>query len=79
MIKDVIEDLNIVELPDGPTAEDRVALRRAQFNDANASLALEGMRVDQIDLSIQDNIARGTITHDQAVAFYLQRANKGSS
>jgi len=53
--------------------------RRAQFEQANASLSLEGMTVDAGDLEIQDRVARGLLSHDDAVATYLRLAGKSST
>ena len=75
----MIEDLNTIGLPEDGGQPSRTAQRRAQFQQANESLALEGMRVDQTDLAIQDKVSRGELTPDQAVEFYLQRANKGAT
>lgn len=51
-------------------AADSVDVRREQFAQARASLALEGLAMDDGDLSIQERVAAGTLTHDQAVALY---------
>jgi|GEM_PF-2171186 len=77
----MIEDLSTLEPPERPNDEQDIAQRRRQqFAQANASLALEGMRVDVTDLAIQEKIAAGELTPDQAVAFYLERAkSKGAS
>lgn len=50
------------------------ALRAAQFDQANASLALEGLEVSADDLAVQARIIRGEWSHDQAVAWYLREA-----
>lgn len=74
----MIEDLSSMEpvkKPEGPTEAERLA----QFAQANASLALEGMRVDEDDLAIQQRVASGELTPDEAVALYLQRARKGAA
>lgn len=77
----MIEDLAGSELPEGLGGRQSVEQqRRQQFAQANASLALEGMRVDVTDLAIQEKIAKGELTPAQAVAFYLERAkSKGST
>lgn len=77
----MIEDLSTSKLPEQPnTAQDIEQRRRQQFAQANASLALEGMRVDVTDLAIQEKIAKGELTPDQAVALYLERAkSKGAA
>jgi len=72
----MIEDLNVVVLPD-PDPSARNSQIKEQFAQANASLALEGMIVDATDLSIQDKIASGEITIEQAIDFYRVRASKG--
>lgn len=50
------------------------ARRAAQFDQANASLALEGLDVSVDDLAVQSRIIRGEWSHDQAVAWYLREA-----
>lgn len=77
----MIEDLSTLEPPERPNDEQDIAQRRRQqFAQANASLALEGMRVDVTDLAIQEKIAAGELTPNQAVAFYVERAkSKGAS
>lgn len=77
----MIEDLSTLEPPERPSDQhDLAQRRRQQFAQANASLALEGMRVDVTDLAIQEKIAAGELTPDQAVAFYVERAkSKGAS
>lgn len=50
------------------------ARRAAQFAQANATLALEGMPPSIDDLAIQAQIIRGTLSTDQAVARYQYRA-----
>lgn len=49
------------------------ALRAAQFDQANASLALEGLQASVADLAIQARIARGELSRDEAVAWYQRR------
>lgn len=51
------------------------ARRAAQFVQANASLALEGLTASIDDLAIQAQIIRGSLSHDQAVAWYQRRAS----
>jgi len=53
----------------------REARRAAQFVEANASLALEGMQPSIDDLAIQAQIILGTLSNDQAVAWYQRRAS----
>lgn len=50
------------------------ARRAAQFDEANASLRLEGLTVSVDDLAIQARIIRGEMSHDQAAAWYQRRA-----
>lgn len=70
-----MEDKNPYELDTGPVAAPNPAdVRRAQFAQANASLALEGMTVDADDLAIQEAVIAGTLTPDEAVAKCLERA-----
>ena len=70
-----MEDKNPYELDTGPVAAPHPAdVRRAQFAQANASLSLEGMPVDAADLAIQEAVITGTLTPDEAVAKYLERA-----
>lgn len=57
-------------------APDLPAIRRAQFAQANASQALEGLEMSADDLAIQERVARGELTHDQAVAHYINVAHK---
>lgn len=44
--------------------------RRADFGQANASLALEGVVMSDDDLAVQSLLIRGEITHDEAVQCY---------
>lgn len=46
--------------------------RRAHFLHANASLALEGFVMDSVDRAIQEQIAIGAISADEAVALLRQ-------
>lgn len=55
---------------------DLPATRRAQFVQANASLALEGFEMSADDLVIQERVIKGELTHDQAVAQYLKIARQ---
>ncbi|EFP63556.1 antitoxin VbhA-like protein [Cupriavidus metallidurans] len=74
-----MEDKNPYELDTGPVAAPHPAdVRRAQFVQANASLSLEGMPVDAADLAIQEAVIAGTLTPDEAVAKYLERARGAS-
>jgi hypothetical protein len=50
------------------------ARRSAQFDQANASLALEGLDASVDDLAVQARIIRDEWSHDQAVAWYLREA-----
>lgn len=74
----MIEDLSSLEPAKKPEGVSE-AQRLAQFAQANASLALEGMWVSDEDLAIQQRVANGELAHDQAVALYLQRARKGAA
>lgn len=68
-------DTNPYELDTGPVPpSDVAAVRREQFAQANASLALEGMTLDAGDLAIQEAVISGAMTPDEAVAKYLERA-----
>lgn len=70
-----MDDKNPYELDTGPVASpDPSRARRAQFAQANASLALEGMAMDACDVAIQESVIAGTLTPDEAVAKYLERA-----
>lgn len=51
------------------------ARRAAQFAQANASLALEGLTASIDDLAIQAQIIRGSLSTEQAVAWYQRRAS----
>lgn len=74
-----IDDLGSMEPPSRSDDAAGPAARREQFRQANASLALEGMRVDAEDLAIQERICTGELSADEAVAFYLRRARKGGT
>ncbi len=66
---------NSYELDTGPVAAPHPAeMRRLQFVQANSSLSLDGMPVDAADLAIQKAVIAGTLTPDEAVAKYLERA-----
>jgi len=52
--------------------------RLAQFEQANASLSLDGLTVDAGDLDIQRRIANGLLTPDEAVATYFRLAGKAA-
>lgn len=72
----MVDSLMNIE-PDDPPAMPAAAgagERAAQFLQVNTSLALDGIVVEEEDLAIQQRIASGEITHDQAVAIYLARA-----
>jgi hypothetical protein len=47
---------------------DEVAKRRESFRQVNASLALEGMIVDDAQLAQQEEIIQGRLSTEQAVA-----------
>lgn len=66
--------------PDEPKDQEQLTReRRAQFAQANASLALEGMVVDAHDMMIQEAVATGEMTSDEAVALYVKKARMGAS
>ena len=70
-----MNDANPYEFDTGPVAApDPAGVRQAQFAQANASLALEGMPVDAADLAIQEAVVAGTLTPDEAVAKYIECA-----
>lgn len=72
--ENVMQDLNSLlseQLP-GDSAADLLAVRRNQFAQANASLAIEGLHVSDADRAIQERIASGQLTHDDGVAQYLK-------
>ena len=74
----MLEDLNTVE-PPKPSGPDELAQkRRLQFRQANASRVLEGMRPDSRDHAVQELVARGELTPDEAVARYIQQASEGT-
>lgn len=54
----------------GVNDAERQARRRADFDQANASLALEGLVMDDDDRAVQALLIRGEITHDEAVQCY---------
>jgi len=53
---------------------DPLAERAARFRQANASLALEGLEVDDFDLALQARIILGTQTADGTIERYRHRA-----
>lgn len=55
---------------DGEMDAERQAQRRADFDQANASLALEGVVMNDDDRAVQALLIRGDITHDEAVQCY---------
>jgi len=55
-------------------ADDPLAKRAARFRQANASLALEGLDVDDADLALQAQIILGVETGDGAIERYRHRA-----
>lgn len=70
-----MDNNNPYELDTGPVAAPTPAdMRRAQFAQANASLALEGMTMDAADLAIQEAVIAGALTPDEAVAKQLELA-----
>lgn len=73
----MIDDLTALEPPERTTNQVTDATRRTQFTQVNASLALEGMLVDAADLEIQEQVATGALSADDAVALYLRRAQAG--
>jgi hypothetical protein len=48
--------------------EDRFLLRRTAFRNANASLALSGMIVDEYQLALQEEIIQGGLSSEQAIS-----------
>ena len=64
---------------DDEKAREKLLTRQRQFIQANASLALEGLRVDETDLAIQSKVASGDLTIAEAVEFFRARASKESS
>lgn len=62
-----------------PPAAPVETTRRAQFAQANASLALEGLVVDATDLEIQEAVATGALSPDEAVEKYRQLALEGKA
>lgn len=59
---------------DPQMAPDPLAEHAAQFRQANASLALEGLEVDDADLALQAQIILGAETGDGAIERYRHRA-----
>lgn len=74
----MIEDLNSVEPPEQPGPAKLADARRQQLRQANASLALEGMHPDSRDQALQELVARGELTPDDAVAQYFKHATAGT-
>lgn len=74
----MVEDLNTVEPPEQPGRPELTDARRHQFRQANASLVLEGLRPDSRDHSLQELVANGELTPDDAVAHYFRRAEAGT-
>lgn len=74
----MVEDLNTVEPPEHPGPAELTDARRQQFRQANASLVLEGMHADSRDKALQELVARGELTPDDAVAQYLKQAATGT-
>jgi hypothetical protein len=70
----VLNTILTEEIPDQNVA----ATRRAQFAQANASEALEGLVMSADDLAIQERVVNGEITPDQAIALYVNAARKGA-
>jgi len=57
------------ELPSKPFEElDIIEARRAGFRYANASLALSGLIVSEIDQARQEEVIQGRLTTTQAIA-----------
>lgn len=76
----MIDEVSSFEPPnDNEKTREKLLARQRQFIQANASLALEGLRVTETDLAIQDKVARGDLTVDEAVEFFRARAGKESS
>ncbi len=74
-MSDLLALLSVLPPMSAAQLEDR---RRAQFGQACASLALEGLQVDDTDLDIQQRVASGAITSDQAVSLYVQAHKRGA-
>jgi len=60
------------------SAEGLAAIRREQFAQANASLALEGLTADATVLAIQERVINGELTTEQAVALCLRLVRRGA-
>jgi hypothetical protein len=74
-----MEFKDFVRGPDNPkTAEDVEAARRKALEQANASIALEGLVVDAEDLALQERIIKGEITTDEASALLIEKFRKES-
>lgn len=74
----MVEDLNTVEPPKPPGPAALADARRQQFRQANASLELEGLLPDSSDEALQELVARGELTPDEAVAQYIKQAAAGT-
>lgn len=74
----MVEDLNTVEPPEQQGPGKLADVRRQQFRQANASLVLEGMRPDSRDQALQERVALGALTPDDAVAEYVKHATAGT-
>jgi len=59
---------------DPQNSPDPLMERAARFRQANASLALEGLEVDDFDLALQAQIILGVETGDGAIERYRHRA-----
>ena len=77
----MVDSLMNIEPDDPPNmpAAAGASSRAAQFLQVNTSLALDGIVVDEADLAIQQRVASGEITHDEAVEIYLARARGDAS
>ena len=60
-----------------PTPAQRAQIRRDNFKHVNASAALEGLHPSAFDLDIQEQIAVGALSTDQAVAIIGAMARCG--
>lgn len=69
---------DFLDLSQPPAADDSAVLRREQFAQANASLTLEGMNIDTADFEIQEAVATGVLSTDEAVALYIKRIHEGA-
>lgn len=72
-----MEFKDFVRGPDKPKpSEDIEASRRKAFEQANASIALEGLVVNAEDLALQERIIKGDITADEASALLVEKFRK---